>query len=451
MAASKASTWGVRAYGIGFLALLVLFVYLTYAIFTKKFTDYDKVTLESSKIGLSLPSRADVKIRGVIVGEVLDARTSGDGAELTLGLNPDKVDTIPANVSAQILPKTLFGEKYVSLEIPNDPAPQSIKAGDVIAQSKVAIELEAVLNDLFPLLRTVQPAQLNYTLTAVANALEGRGDAIGANLETLDGYLKRLNPQVPDLVDSLIKLGSVSQTYEAVVPDLVRLLRNSVTTTDTFETREDQIKALFDDVASFSGTAGEFLRVNGDNMITLADQGRRILPILARYSPEYRCFLRGIVESIPRNEEAFRDKTLHIILETIPKQPRGYNAGDQPSNSDNRGSFPLCGLMYDAIAGKYGQSNLPPDSVVPQISDGVNYPLGKRAGVGSAVAGASKAKRASDALPELGGGTVMGTAAEQQTIGLAAAAVLGVPVDEVPGVTTLLLGPVARGMELDVR
>ena len=63
----------------------------------------------------------------------------------------------------------------------------------------MAIEVERVLNDLFPLLRTVQPEQLNYTLTALANALEGRGEEIGQSLETLDSYLKRMNPEVPAL------------------------------------------------------------------------------------------------------------------------------------------------------------------------------------------------------------------------------------------------------------
>ena len=52
-------------------------MWFTYAIFTKKFADYDEVTLQSSNIGLSLPTRADVKIRGVIVGEVLEVDTDG--------------------------------------------------------------------------------------------------------------------------------------------------------------------------------------------------------------------------------------------------------------------------------------------------------------------------------------------------------------------------------------
>ena len=60
-----------------------------------------------------------------------------------------------------------------------------------------------MLNDLYPLLRTVQPAELNKTLNALATALEGRGEQLGENLETLDGYLKRLNPQIPALVEDL--------------------------------------------------------------------------------------------------------------------------------------------------------------------------------------------------------------------------------------------------------
>ena len=37
-----------KALGVVFLALVVLGVYLTYAVFTKKFADYDEVTLETS-------------------------------------------------------------------------------------------------------------------------------------------------------------------------------------------------------------------------------------------------------------------------------------------------------------------------------------------------------------------------------------------------------------------
>ncbi len=420
---------GTKAYGVVFLTLCLLFVWLTYAVFTKKFSDYDEVTLQSSKTGLSLPVRADVKIRGVLVGEVLDVESTGDGADLTLGIYPDERATIPSNVSAQILPKTLFGEKFVSLQVPDNPQGE-IKAGDTITQAKVAIELEEVINDLFPLLRTVRPADLNYTLTAIATALEGRGGEIATGLKTLDSYLKRQNPEMPALLDSIDKLGDVSVVYRSVVPDLVRLLRNSVKTTATLESKEKQLQALFTDVAGFSQTSRQFLRKNGDNMIRLANQGKRIFPMVARYSPEFNCLFKGLTGGIPRSEESFRNKTLHIVLEVLPRQPRGYQPRDVPRFADKRGPFPYCNLMYKAMRGGYSQDNLPPDSIVPRLQDGVDYPIVKRAPVGDAVGG---------------------TREEKMLINAVASPVLGRHVDDVPDVTSLLLGPLVRGMEVDVR
>src|SRR5688572_5360573 len=196
--------------GVLFIALLLTGVWFTFAIFTKKFADYEEVSLETSSAGLQLPERADVKLRGVIVGEVLDMEAANDGARLELGLYPGEVETIPSNVTARIEPKTLFGEKYVALQIPDQPAGDHIQAGDTIERSVVATEVEETLNDLYPLLRAVQPAEINKTLNALATALEGRGDRLGENIETLDSYLRRINPQIPDLVEDLRLLSRTS-------------------------------------------------------------------------------------------------------------------------------------------------------------------------------------------------------------------------------------------------
>ena len=82
-----------KAFGIAFLVLLLLFVYLTYAIFTKKFVDYVPVKLKTSTIGLQLPALADVKIRGLLVGEVRRIESNGDGATLYLAHQPERRPT----------------------------------------------------------------------------------------------------------------------------------------------------------------------------------------------------------------------------------------------------------------------------------------------------------------------------------------------------------------------
>jgi phospholipid/cholesterol/gamma-HCH transport system substrate-binding protein len=421
-----------RVLGVAFLVLLLTFVWGTYAIFTKKFVDVVPVTLKTSNIGLQLPALADVKIRGVIVGEVREIASDGEGARLELALDPAKTETIPANVTARIIPKTLFGEKYVALQVPARPDAEPIAAEDVIEEAEVSIEVEKLLNDLYPFLRTVQPAELNYTLTAIADALEGRGEAIGNNLVVLDRYLKRTNPQLPELIEDLRLLSQVSDDYAGVMPELARLLRNGVTTGNTFVEQEAKIQALFNDVAGFSTTSRDFLEQNGENIIRLGEVSEAQLPLFAEYAPQYPCLLQGMADWIPRMNSGWRGHTLHINLETLKKQPTGYGTADDPEYDANNG--PHCETLPSP---PYSQANPGPQPPMSEVDDGVEDPH-------------VKFRRRPAPAVDLTSGFA-GTAAERSVVAALAAPVMGVPTDDVPDVATLLLGPLARGTEVSVR
>ena len=415
-----------KVLGIVFVCLLLLGVWLTYGVFTKKFVDYDKVTLQTSTLGLQLPERADVKIRGVIVGEVLGFEADPQGAEVTLGLYPGQVHTIPANVTGSIVPKTLFGEKYVALEVPPDASPEHIRAGATISRTQVAIEVEQVLNDLYPLLRAVQPADINQTLNAIATALEGRGELIGENLETVDAYLKRLNPQIPAIVEDLRLTARVSTTYAEVMPEIARILRNTITTTSTLEDREERLHAFFQDLSRFSEDTRVFLDQNGDNIIRLGQLGAQQLRVLAKYAPEYPCLTGGIVNAGKLQAEAFRGFTLHIVLETLPNQPRGYNAADVPRLGERRG--PAC---LHLPTPPWSQQN--PLRHQPDFNDGVDSPLGK---------GISRVE------PGFG---YAGTRDEASILKSLLGPGLGLTADAVPDLGVLLVAPMARGAEVTLR
>ena len=308
-------------------------VWVTYGVFTKKFSDYDEVVVHASKIGLQLPMRADVKIKGVIVGEVLDYEPTAEGADITLGLSKDRTTQIPGDVTASILPKTLFGEKFVSLIVPEGgSSAQPIADGDVIERTNLSTEVEQVLSDLYPLLRAVQPADLNTTLNAVATALEGRGEQLGQTIETMDSYLTRFNPELPGLVEDLRLTAQVSDTYADVLPEVATILRNTITTTSTLEDREEKLKALFNDVVQVRATSP-----SGSPATTATtSSGSATWPRRSsRSSPATRPSIPACsaASSAPASSrrEAFRGFTLHIVLETLPNQPRGYGPQDAPS------------------------------------------------------------------------------------------------------------------------
>ncbi|MBD8870740.1 MCE family protein [Nocardioides donggukensis] len=416
--------------GIVFVALLASGIWLTGAIFNKTFVDYDEVALETSSIGLQMPARADVKIRGVQVGEVLDFDASGEGATMTLGLYPEKTGTIPKNVTARIEPKTLFGEKYVALQVPDQPSDESIRAGDRITQTALSTEVEQTLNDLYPLLRAVQPAEVNTTLNALATALEGRGEKIGENLETLDSYLKRMNPELPALVQNLKLLGRTSDLYADVLPEIATTLRNSVKTGNTLVSREQKLNALFQDVRGFANTTRVFLDENERNLIRVSELGSAQLRVFAKYAPEFPCLTGGIVNAGKLQAEAFRGFTLHINLEILPNQPRAYGPQDQPRFGDKRG--PYCGKLPNP---PYNQKNIAPYPGNPD--DGVDEPTGK---------GTNRAGTGFDSVT-----AAPGTVGEYDMVRGLLAASSGRPSSEVSDLSVMLLAPMMRGGEVTLR
>ena len=315
----------LKILGAAFVAMVIFFLWITYAFFTKAFVDYDDVTLKTDTTGVNLPRNADVKLRGMIVGEVRKVEPDGDGVKLVLGMNPKLIGSVPKDVSAQLIPKTLFGEKYVALIPPTTGgSDEKLQAGDTITKASVPIEVETLLNDLYPLLNAVDPASLSYTLSAVSSALEGRGTELGQTLVTLNSYLKKTNPDVPQLITDLTKLGTVSDGYAKALPELGRLLKNTVVTGNTIVAKKAQLAAFFDEATELSETLTTFTQKNGDNLVQLAKDGRPVLEMVGDYSTTFPCFLRSMATLIPRLDSAFRDGQLHINVELID-QPNAYS------------------------------------------------------------------------------------------------------------------------------
>ncbi|MGZ0150912.1 MCE family protein [Kribbella sp. WER1] len=435
-----------KVLGVLFIGVLVFLLWLTYAFYAKVFTKTVNVELKTSHIGLQLNEHADVKLRGIIVGEVRKVSTNGDEATVDLALKPDQVDEISAAVSARILPKTLFGEKYVALVPPNGPEGAHIKAGDVIQRDKTAvgIEIEKVLNDALPLLQAVDPADLNATLNTLATALEGRGTEIAGTLTQLDAYLKKLNPSVPKLMDALAKLTQVSDIYGDATPDLVRALRNLTITGNTVVEKQKQLQSFFVDVQQLSTTGDAFLKANEDRVIRLGQVSRPVLDLLEKYAPEVPCFLQVMADTAPILNDTFRDGRLNINLELITNQPTPYEPNEKPVYADHRG--PTCvGRNYSVPGekpGPYTQQNPAPyvtgdDGVIGDHNKNQRFPVNLK--LNSAMPGA--------AMDTQG----VGTPAEQSVIDSVVGPAMGVPANDVPDLTTLIVGPLLRGGQVNLR
>jgi virulence factor Mce-like protein len=373
MSSGRSAAVRRRIQGLAFLVVLVLLLGLAVATYNKAFIDVATVTLETDTAGNQLQEASDVKVRGVIVGDVREVRASAEGATIELAIKPAYLDQIPADVSARLLPKTLFGERFVSLELPEQPGQQRLADGDVIGQdrSSNAIELQRVIDDMLPLLQAVEPQDLSYTLGAVADALRGSGDDLGANLASTGRYIGEINTVLPRLQEDISLLADFTDTYDAAADDLLAVLDNLAVTNTTIVDQVEQLRRTFTVGESSARVTAGFLETNERNLISVAATSRPVLGVFAKYSPSYPCMLEGLTKAAPLTTESFGGDgdpalNLNIIVSFPPRNP--YVPGDQPeyldkSGPDCQGLADVDGLIAAAQAGEYYCPTPPADGV----------------------------------------------------------------------------------------
>lgn len=335
-----------RACGVVFLVVVALLATLAVQVYQKKFVTAVMVTLRTDRLGNQLRENAEVKARGVVVGEVRAVHIRAGGADLRLALDSAQISHLPKDVAALLVPKTLFGQRYVQLSIPEHSTAGPLAAGDVISQDRSAnaIELEKVFDDLLPVLQAVQPQKLAATLTAVATAIDGRGGRLGDTLVIAARYLEEFNPNLPQVNDDIRDLAKVSDLYGDISPDLLDSLTDAAVTLNTISEKNSDLNDLYVQVTSSAQEITTFLRNNKDIIIRLTGESRKTLELTARYAPSFPCTLEAMNQLRPSLDKAFGAGTgkpgLHI--EATVTEPRGkYVPGkDDPVYSSALG--PRC-------------------------------------------------------------------------------------------------------------
>ncbi|MFJ8912533.1 MCE family protein [Amycolatopsis sp. NPDC102389] len=335
-----------QAAGVIFLVILVLLGWLAVAIFNKDFERAELVTLKTDRVGNQLAPPAEVKVRGVPFGEVRAVRGTSEGAEIDLAIDPAKIDQLPRNVAARLLPKTVFGERYVNLVLPDRPAGGSLRDGDVIGQDRSAnaIELERVLGDLLPLLRAVQPQKLNSSLGAISLALDNRGKSLGDSIVQLNDLLNQVNPLMPQFKADVSGLADVADLYTGAAPDILKALSDLSTTAKTIVDTRADLDKLYTSVTTASGDMNKFLVQNKDNIIGVSVKSRPTLELLSRYSPEFPCLFDAVNRLKPVMEKALGKGTgepgLHVTLSVHDPRDKYVPGRDDP-RFDQKGG-PRC-------------------------------------------------------------------------------------------------------------
>ncbi|MGB7164811.1 MAG: MCE family protein, partial [Mycobacterium sp.] len=274
------------------LAVIIGAFVLTLGAFNRDFRPYARVTLTSDRSGLVMEPGAKVKLRGVQVGRVASIQ-QGEPVKLQLELYPEQLKYIPANVGAEITATTAFGAKYVDLLTPTDPSRQRLRAGAVVESRNVTTEVNTVFQNLVGVLNKVDVAKLNAILTALADGLRGKGEAIGELTTDLNQVLMAVNPRSETIRSDFRALKGFSDTYGGAAHDIVTVLDALSATSTTISSNAKQLESLLLDVTGLSHSGVNLLGPNKDNLVHSINLLEPTTRLLMKYNPELTCLLVG--------------------------------------------------------------------------------------------------------------------------------------------------------------
>ncbi|MDN4163048.1 MCE family protein [Nocardioides abyssi] len=241
------------------LAVVALVVAGLVMVGNGSFSDRVAATVVLDDAGGSLVPGADVKHRGVVVGRVTGlAPGERDAVEVAVDLDPALAEDVPVDVTARVLPASVFGTSFVDLVAPRG-GDRGVVTGARIAQDRrgQTLEIQAVLDGLDRVVGDLGPARLATALDGLATALDGNGERLGRTIETLHRYLGRLNPSMPRVRRNLTLLATNLESFAAYAPDLLDATDDALVAARTVVEQEGRFGALVRSGGrTFARTAG---------------------------------------------------------------------------------------------------------------------------------------------------------------------------------------------------
>ena len=244
------------------------------------------------RAGLQLAKFGDVRRHGALVGHVREISNDGKQAVIKVALEPSAAENIPRTSARDPADDAVRPEVHLD-HGPDAPVAGALERRDVIPADRVArtSSCRQILADLFPLLRSIRPADLSSTLYALATALGGRGDQLGETMVKLG--------QLPDAITSTCPRFARTSCSWPRSPGLRSPRPTWSACSQRHHHQQDgrekrrQLETFFVDVTGLGETSTRILaRQRGRTSSASAGSPSRCCAC-SDYSPEFPCLLKG--------------------------------------------------------------------------------------------------------------------------------------------------------------
>lgn len=296
----------------------------------------DTYTLTASfPRAVSVFPSSDVRVLGLPAGEVTAVEIAGDQVVITMEVPEDIA--IPVDATAQIVPQSLIGERYIQITPAYRNGMEAAQDGDEIARTITPVEPDEALASIKEFLDSLDP------------------DGLGDLVDNLDDGL-RDNGQ--GLNDTLGSLSTLVATFAENDDVLVRIVESFDQLTATLVTREAQLGEVLDAFAEASQVLADERESIGALVSGLADLSQSGLRLVGEHSGALRQDIQTLADAAATIDANL--SSVLLLLEGGDLLTTGLLDAFNPDIRaiDLRNNFsPLVTDVVDVVLGQLG---LPP-------------------------------------------------------------------------------------------
>lgn len=277
------------------LVASVLLVGLVAAWLGQPGPDRKQITAEFARAGLNVRPGDEVRVRGVPVGTIssIDVDRETYTARYTLSVDGDA--PIAPDTTASLVPKTLFGDKYVELQgAPADGDHLGDGAHIPLERTSAPSEVQEVLDRLEPVLAEVDPVTFANVIAATAEGLDGTGADIATLVDALPDALATITANQQDLGRIFRSVPGIAGTLEDRVDQLVQVAESFGTLATTIDENEEELVRFVTDTADLSARAAELLTAEEVRLTRILDDAFSVVDLVAEQPDALPRLLDGL-------------------------------------------------------------------------------------------------------------------------------------------------------------
>jgi ABC-type transporter Mla subunit MlaD len=279
------------------VAVLALATVLTAGLLMKstgRLDNHVRVVADLVNVGDGLPQKSDVKYHGVLVGMVdgVVPAANGNPNYVHINLKPEYAKSIPAAVTARVVPSNVFAVSSVQL-VGTGPS-TFIRAGAHIPEDRQlpTVLFQTTVSKLRDLLAAAGRGRDDKSVGILA-ALAAATDHRRTTLLNAGAQLNRLLDQLNSIVSPDTGPSTVSALIEATrglgetAPDLLDALHQAVGPMQTFAETRAQLASLLSGADNTVGTTRQSFDNHIDQLIRITTDFTPVLGILAMKSNNF--------------------------------------------------------------------------------------------------------------------------------------------------------------------